>query len=173
MHIIALILSTVVGLFFIINRLGRGASEIADAAETLSNLPRRNRHRRAVNRRGLALVETPAEAATVLMLSDAHMSEDRRLSDEERARIERELVVHMQLDKDDADGLIRQMEMVHHDVVLPESALFPMVDILLGAIGKDDARRLSGMMHAVAETHGRTHEQQDFIRRYRERMGIG
>jgi hypothetical protein len=109
----------------------------------------------------------------VLMLSISRMSEDRRLSSQERARIERQLVLHMQMDADDADGLTRQMEMVHDDVTLPEATLFPMVDILLPAIDKDDARRLADMMNAVAEVHGKTNEQAEFVRRYRERMGLG
>lgn len=173
MHIIVLIIGTALGVMFWLNRMGRGASEVIDVAENLANMPRRNRHKRAVNRRGLALVETPVEAATVLMLSISRMSEDRRLSSQERARIERQLVLHMQMEADDADGMTRQMEMVHDDVTLPEATLFPMVDILLPAIGKDDARRLADMMNAVAEVHGKTNEQAEFVRRYRERMGLG
>lgn len=172
MHILALIIGTVIGALFWFNRLSRGARNVADAAQTLSNMPRRNRHRRAVNRRGLSLIEAPVEAATILMLSISRMSEDRRLSSDERRRIERQLVLHMEMEADDADGLIRQMELVHDDIVLPESALFPMVDILLPAIKKEDARRLADMMNAVAEVHGKTHEQAEFVRRYRDRMGL-
>lgn len=172
MHILGLIIGTAIGLIFFLTRLGRGASTVIDAAQTLSNMPRRNRHRRAVNRRGLSLIKSPVEAATVLMLSISRMGEDRRLSSQERARIERQLVLHMQMDPDDADGITRQMEMVHDDVTLPEATLFPMVDILLPAITKDDARRLADMMNAVAEVHGKTHEQAEFVRRYRARMGL-
>lgn len=173
MHIIILIASTALGVMFWLSRMGRGASDVVDAAETLANMPRRHRHRRAVNRRGLALVQNPIEAATVLMLSISRMSDDRRLSSLERERIERQLVVHMQMDADDADGIIRQMELVHDDVTLPEATLFPMVDILLPDVSKDDARRLASMMNAVAEVHGKTQEQAEFVRRYRERMGLG
>lgn len=173
MHILVLIIGTALGVLFWLSRMGRGAGDVVDAAQTLSNMPRRNRHRRAVNRRGLSLVDTPVEAATILMLATARMSEDRRLSSRERARIERQLVLHMQMEADDADGLTRQMEMVHDEVTLPEAVLFPMVDILLPAIEKDDARRLADMMNAVAEVHGKTQEQAEFVRRYRERMGLG
>lgn len=173
MHILVLIIGTALGVMFWLSRMGRGAGDIIDAAETLANMPRRNRHRRAVNRRGLSLIESPVEAATVLMLSISRMGEDRRLSSKERARVERQLVLHMDMEADDADGLTRQMEMVHDDITLPEATLFPMVDLLLPAIGKDDARRLADMMNAVAEVHGKTHEQAEFVRRYRERMGLG
>lgn len=173
MHILLLIIGTAIGALFWLNRLSRGAGFLMGAAENLANRPRRNRHRAAVNRRGLALIETPVEAATILMLSISRMGTDRRLSSQERARIERQLVLHMQLDAQDADGLTRQMEMVHDDITLPEATLFPMVDILLPAVSKDDARRLADMMNAVAEVHGKTHEQAEFVRRYRNRMGLG
>ena len=172
MHILALLISAVVAGLLFMNRIGRGPNEVADAAQTIANIPRRNRHRRAVNRRGLALVETPTEAATVLMLSIARMGEERRLSKPEREMIERHLVRNMRLDRDDADGTVRQMELVHDDVVLPETALFPMVDILLDTIDKGDARRLVDMMYGVADVHGRTQEQVEFVRRYRERMNL-
>lgn len=173
MHILALIIGTAVGLIFWLTRISRGASEVADAATTLANLPRRNRHRKAVNRRGLNLVETPVEAATILMLSISRMSTDRRLSESEREMIERQLVRNMHMDRDNAEGLTLQMEMVQSEVTLPESSLFPMVDILLPEIDKTDARRLADMMNAVAEVAGKTPEQAEFVRRYRERMGIG
>ena len=172
MHILALIIGTAVGLVYWLTRASRGASEVADAAQTIANIPRRRRHMKAVNTRGLGLVRTPVEAATVLMLSISRMSEDRRLSDRERRMIERQLVSEMAMEQDDADGLVLQMELIHEDVKLPETALFPMVDILLDSIDKADARRLAGMLNAVAEVHGKTHEQMEFIRRYRERMGL-
>ena len=172
MHILLLILGAVGTILFYLSRISSGAKDVADAAQTISNIPRRRRHAKAVNTRGLALVHTPIEAATVLMLSISRMSDDRRLSDRERKMIERQLVSEMAMEPDDADGMVLQMELVHEDVTLPESALFPMVDILLPTIDKADARRLAGMMNAVAEVHGKTHEQLEFIRRYRERMGL-
>lgn len=172
MHVLLLLLGGAATIFFYLSRISRGAQDVADAAQTISNIPRRRRHAKAVNTRGLALVQSPVEAATVLMLSISRMSDDRRLSDRERAMIERQLVSQMAMESEDADGMVLQMELVHEDVTLPETALFPMVDILLNSIDKADARRLAGMMNAVAEVHGKTHEQLDFIRRYRNRMGL-
>lgn len=172
MHILAGLIITAATIFWWISRASRGAGDVIDAAETVANLPRRYRHRKAVNKRGLKLVETPVEAATVLMLAISRMSDDRRLSETERAQIERELTDHMALEPDDADGLTRQMEMVHHDVTLPETTLFPMVDILKASIDREDARQLARMLGRVADTDGRTSEQTEFIRRYQERMGL-
>lgn len=173
MHILLLVLGGLATAAFWIYRIGRVAPDVVDAAQTVANMPRRRRHAKAVNRRGLDLVETPVEAATVLMLSISRMSDDRRLSPTERAAIEGLLVSEMRLEADEADGLVLQMEMVHAEVTLPESALFPMVDILKDSIERDDARRLRGMLETVSEVDGQTQEQREFIRRYAERMGIG
>lgn len=172
MHILLGLLTLVGTIVFLLARLSRNASDIADGAQTLSNLPRRMRHAKAVNRRGLALIETPLEAAIVLMIAVTRMSEDRRFSTAEHEAIEIELVSHMQLDQDDADGLIRQIEIVQSETTLPENTLFPMVDILRDHIDRDDANRLASMMERVATVEGPTAEQREFIRRYRDRMGL-
>ena len=172
MHVLLLILGALGGAAFWIYRISQAAPHVADAAQTLSNIPRRRRHARAVNRRGMDLVETPLEAATVLLLVVSRMSEDRRLSSEEHAEIEDLLVREMAMERDDADGLIRQMDIAQSELTLPESALFPMVEILQGTIERRDARRLSAMMESVAAVHGQTPEQAEFIRRYGERMNL-
>ena len=172
MHILLLLLGAVGTAAFWLYRASRAAPDVIDAAQTVANLPRRRRHARAVNRRGLALVETPVEAATVLMLAVSRMGADRRLSEAERAQVERLLVEEMRLHPDDADGVVRQMDIAASDVTLPESTLFPMVDILREHIDREDAQRLAGMMERVAGVDGETAEQREFIRRYRERMNL-
>lgn len=172
MHILGGIIISAITIFWWISRASRGAGDEIDTAENLANLPRRYRHRKAVNRKGLALVDGPIEAATILMLSISRMGADRRLSDNERRAIERELSTHMALEADQADGLIRQMEIVQSEVTLPESALFPMVDILKSDINRDEARQLARMLNRMAEVDGRTPEQTEFIRRFQERMGL-
>ena len=173
MHILLLVLGGLATAAIWIYRAGRVAPDVIDAAQTVANMPRRRRHAKAVNRRGLALVETPVEAATVLMLSVARMADDRRLSPAERERIESLLVSEMRLEPEDADGMVLQMEIVQDDVTLPETALFPMTDILRDTVERDDARRLLGMMEAVARVTGPNPEQTEFLRRYAERMGLG
>ncbi|MGB3455221.1 MAG: TerB family tellurite resistance protein [Litorimonas sp.] len=172
MHIILGILTAVGAVIFFLARLSRNAGDIADGAQTLSNLPRRLRHAKAVNRSGLDLVETPLEAATVLMIAVTRMSEDRRFSDAERRAVEDELVTQMHLHRDDADGLVRQTDILQSEITLPENTLFPMVDILRDHIDRTDAQRLAKMMDRVAQVEGPTQEQTVFIHRYRERMGL-
>lgn len=172
MHILLGMLTLLGGVIFFLARLSRNASDIADGAQTLSNLPRRMRHAKAVNRNGLDLIETPLEAAIVLMIAITRMADDRRLSNSERAAVERELVTRMQLNQDQADGLIRQIDVLQSEVTLPENTLFPMVDILRDNIDIDDARGLAGMMERISTVEGPSAEQREFIRRYRDRMGL-
>ena len=172
MHVLLLILGAIGTISFYLWRASQAAPHVIDAAQTVANLPRRRRHAKAVNRKGLDLVETPVEAATVLMLSISRMGDDRRLSPAEREMIEGLLVSRMQMEPDDADGLVLQMEMVQDAVTLPETALFPMTDILRAEIDRKDARGLAEMMEAVAQVDGETAEQREFIRRYRERLNL-
>ena len=172
MHILLLILGGIATAAIWIYRAGRVAPDVVDAAQTVANLPRRRRHARAVNRRGMDLVETPVEAATVLMLAVSRMGEDRRLVDAERNEIERLLVEEMQLHEQDADGMVLQMDIALSDLTLPESALFPMVDLLRDHVGRDDAARLATMLERVAAVQGTSPGQRELIRRYRERMGL-
>jgi len=79
----------------------------------------------------------------------------------------------MQLSKDVADGLYRQMHSLTYEITLPESALFPMVDILKNKIDRDEAKDLALMMESVARLKATANnEQSEFIRRFRERMGL-
>ena len=172
MHILAGLIITAATIIWWISRASRGAGDVIDVAETVANLPRRMRHRKAVNQSGLSLVRTPLEAATILMIAITRMADDRRLSDIERRQVAAELTGHMALEPDVADGVILQMEMIHTDVTLPESTLFPMVDILKDGIDRNDARALALMLGRVAGVTGPTAEQQNFIRRYQERMGL-
>jgi len=172
MHIIG-ILITIATLIFWISRAAKGAGDIADAANTMANLPRRRRFSKKYNKSGYDLVETPVEAATVMMISAARMSHEKRVTGPAELEIIKQLRENMQLSSDDADGLYRQMHSLTYDITLPESALFPMVNILKSEIERDEAEGLALMMEAVARLNATANnEQSEFIRRFRERMGL-
>ncbi len=173
MHIIGIITS-ICFLIFWLSRAVRGAGDIADTANNIANIPRKRRFQKAANKSGFDLVESPIEAATVLMIATARMSDERRITDKSEAEIITQLCDNMQLEKDDADGLYRQMHSLTYDVVLPENALFPMLKILQSEIDRKDAESLAQMMEAVgASVHNINTEQKEFIRRFRERMNLG
>jgi len=64
MHIILAIAGAIAGILFWMSRVSRSASDIADAANTIANIPRRRRFSKKFNKSGYDLVETPIEAAT-------------------------------------------------------------------------------------------------------------
>jgi len=173
MHIILAIAGAIAGILFWMSRVSRSATEIADAANTLANLPRRRRFSKKFNKSGYDLVESPIEAATILMIAAARMSHEKRVTKPAEIEIIKQLTQNMQLSEDDADGLYRQMHSLTYDITLPESALFPMADILKRDIDRNEAKDLSLMMESVARLDTTANdEQSEFIRRFRERMGL-
>jgi len=181
MHIILGILGTVAAILFAVSRfssnakaLGKGANDIVDAAQTLSNLPRKMRYRRKAGKEGLDLVETPVEAATVLMVAIARMDGMGRVSDTQTRKIEDQLVNNMQLNREDASDYVVQFRSLTSHLKQPDSALYPMVDLLRKSIDRDEAQQLSLMVQIVGETDGNLNsDQENLIRRFDERMGIG
>ena len=172
MHIIGILTTIAIAVFWI-SRAIRGSRDIADAARSFKNRPRQDKFRKLHGKSGYDLVETPVEAATVLMIATARMDALRGVSEAEIAAITLQLETYMQLNTDTADGMYRQMYNVTQDVTLPETALFPMVDILKTSIEREDAQQLAQMMDRVAncETPA-TAEQKEFIRRFKERMNL-
>lgn len=139
------------------------------AAIKAKNLPRQRRFKKAHNKNGFDLMETPVEAATTLMIMIARAGESRRIDDAERTTIEALLVTNMQLSEDDADGMVRQMDSLTHNIVLPESAITPMTKILRESIGRKDAGDLADMLLQVASAETPPDiDQKAFLRSFRE-----
>jgi len=173
MHIILAIAGAIAGILFWMSRVSRSANEIADAANTIANIPRQRRFSKKYNKSGYDLIETPVEAASVMMIATARMSHEKHVTKPAEIEIIKQLTENMQLSEDDADGLYRQMHSLTYDITLPESALFPMVTILKNEIDRNEAEGLALMMESVARLDGNAnHEQSEFIRRFRERMGL-
>eukprot|EP00919_Chromeraceae_sp_WS-2016_P081948 GHVR01193442.1.p1 GENE.GHVR01193442.1~~GHVR01193442.1.p1 ORF type:complete len:175 (+),score=10.23 GHVR01193442.1:164-688(+) len=172
MHILGILTTIAIAIFWI-SRAARGSRDIVDVASSLANLPRKRKFQKLHGKSGYALVETPIEAATVLMIAVARVDSLRGVSEAEIAAITLQLEQNMQLGTEAADGIYRQMYNLTHEIILPETALFPMVDILKNSIDRDDALQLARMMERVAtcETIATT-EQMEFIRRFKERMNL-
>lgn len=176
MHILAIILGLLAAGFWWALRLSAQRKNIGDAANMArgaviqaKNLPRQRRFKKAHNKSGFDLVETPVEAAAVLMIMIARAGDSRRIDDAERNIIEAQLTTNMQLSADDADGIIRQMDSLTHHIVLPESSITPMTKILRQFISRDDASDLADMLAQVAAASDAPDiNQKDFLRRFRE-----
>ena len=176
MHILVIILGILGTAFWWAMRLGANRKNISDAAHMArgaaiqaKNMPRKRRFKKAHNKNGFDLVETSVEAATVLMIMIARTGESRRIDEAERATIEALLVTNMQMSEDEADGTVRQMDSLTHDIVLPESAITPMTKVLREFIGRDEARDLADMLMQVASADTPPDiNQTEFLRRFRE-----
>jgi hypothetical protein len=172
MHIIGLITTIAIAVYWI-SRALRSTGDIADSVTRIANAPRKRKFQKAFGKTGYDLVETPIEAATVLMIATAKMDTLRGVSQAEIAAITLELENHMQMSPEDSDGIYTQMYNLTESITLPESALFPMIDILKNDIERDDATQLAAMMERVASCETiATAEQLEFIRRFKERMGL-
>ena len=129
MHLIGILTTIAIAIFWI-SRAVRGSRDIADAARRFKNRPRQDNFRKRQGKSGYSLVETPVEAATVLMISTAKLDTLGGVSEAEIAAITLQLENYMQLNTDTADRLYQQMYNLTQSSTLPEKALFPMVDIL-------------------------------------------
>ncbi len=149
--------------------IGDAANMVHGAAIQVKNMPRQRKFRKAYNKRGLDLIETPREAATVLMIMIARAGDSRRIDDSARLVIEAQLSANMDLSNDEADGLIRQMDSLTHDIVLPETSITPMSKVLRDFVSKDNARDLANMLVQVSSAdNAPTVNQKEFIRNFRE-----
>ncbi len=174
MHIIISALIAIATLVYWLGRASKGAREIADTAQEISNLPRKMRYRKKAGKQGLALVENPLEAAAVLMISIARMDDVGRVSEAQAKAIATQLTAHMQLPSDEAADMVVQMRSLSQYLTQAESALFPMVDLLRVKISKAESMELSAMLQDIAVTETPINQDQiNFIRRFEERMGIG
>jgi len=180
MHILAIILGVLGTAFWWAFRLSANRKNIGDAAHMArgaalkaKNLPRQRRFKKAHNKSGFDLFETPIEAATTLMIMIARSGQSRRIDDAERATIEALLVTNMHLSQDDADGTVRQIDSLTHDIVLPESAIMPMTKILLQSIDRKDASDLADMLLQVASAEEPPDgNQKEFLRSFREKFDL-
>ena len=176
MHILIIFLGILGTAFWWALRLSAHRKNIGDAANMArgaviqaKNLPRQRRFRKAHNKGGFDLVETPTEAATVLMIMIARAGESRRIDETERDAMEALLTTNMHLSADDADGTIRQMDSLTHDIVLPESSLTPMTKVLRAFISREDASDLADMLLQVASADSAPDvNQKAFLRSFRE-----
>lgn len=177
MHIIGLIIAIATAIYWV-SKAARGAKDIADVASTFRNMPRRSRFKNRASKRGIELIDDPMDAATILMVSVARLSDysqenDGLLSDAAQARIISTLVKYMRISKREADELLTQMRWTTKNFVQPDSALVPMTNILAASINHADAEDLSDMLRKVSHADNAANtEQKSFINRFRDRIGL-
>jgi len=174
MHIIIGGLIAVASLIYWLGMASRGAREISSLAHDVKNMPRRRKFQKQASQTALDVIDDPVDAAAILMIAIARSDIDSRVSDIEDGVICRLLENEMQLPKDHAADLLLQLKAMTSQIVLQDTLLFRMIDVLRGKISTDDALGLAKMLETVAVCDGEASlDQSELIRRFKERMGIG
>ena len=177
MHIIGLIIAVASAIWWI-SRAARGAQDVANMAQGLANMPRRNRFRNKAAKRGIDLIDDPREAATILMVCVARLSKYAQqnagaVSDASLQKIAGVLQSYMKISGREADELVTQMRWSAQDLVQPETALLPMSNILRDSVNHAEAEDLSDMLREISHADGNaTPAQKAFIEKFRQRTGL-
>ena len=177
MHILGLIIAVATAIWWI-SRAARGARDVADMAQGLANMPRRNRFRKQAGKRGIDLIDAPQEAATILMVCVARLSSyglksGGQISDIAANKIITVLQSYMKISAREADELLTHMRWAAQELVQPESALVPMTNLLRDGINHAEAEDLSDMLRKISHADGNANDaQRAFIEKFRERTGI-
>ncbi len=177
MHLLGIIIAVATAIFWV-SRAARGAKDVADVAKTLRNMPRRMRFKNKAGKRGLDLIDNPREAATILMVSIAKLSDysaahDGLISGASTGRIIDILKTYMKISAVEADELLTQMRWNVKDLAQADTALAPMTNVLSGTIRRAEADDLSDMLQKISHADGKPNpEQRAFIARVRERLGL-
>lgn len=177
MHFIGLIIAVATAIFWV-GRAARSAKDIADVASSFRNMPRRNRFKNRASKRDVELIDDPIDAATVLMvcvarLSDHAQAHDGLLSEAAQSRILSVLAKYMELSQREADELLTQMLWTTKNFVQADTALVPMTNILAKGINHADAEDLSDMLRKISHADNAPNiEQKNFIERFRDRIGL-
>ena len=178
MHILGIIIAVATAIFWV-SRAARGVNEMANAANTLRNMPRRMRFKNKAAKRGIDLIDNPMESATVLMVSVAKLSNyaiehDGLISGASTSRIIATLKSYMKISAVEADELLTQMRWAVKGLAQPDTALAPMTSVLSKAISRAEADDLSDMLRKISHADGEPNNaQRVFIERVRERLGVG
>lgn len=174
MHIILGILGVLAAVGFWAYRVdmaARGARELADLAGTAANLPRKMRFQHKARRKGLAVVDDPREAATILMLGLARVAGE--VSVEQKLAIRQQAATHFDMDEAGADELVARASWAMSDLANPEDAIPRMIDLIAERVDLSERDSLMAMLKAVALTEGEANaDQAMFIAKCRSRLGL-
>ena len=174
MHYLIGTLIAFASLIYWMGQASKGAREISSMATGIKNMPRRRKFQKAASKTALELIDDPVEAATIVMIAVSRSDGDKRVSFYEADVIKHLLETHMELRASHAEDILIQMKAVTSQIVLQDTLLMAMIDVLRGSIEADEAAGLADMMSEVAKADGpMSQDQSELIRRFKERMGIG
>lgn len=156
-----------------IKALQQVAKDGRKVAETVANLPRKMRFKNKSGKGGLAVVDDPREAATILMLEIAQARGT--LTERQEAVIRGEVMHHFEFTEADANALIGQAGWLSRNGGASHVVMSKMTDFVRqspGMTGKELVD-LDGMLVAISEAEGDpTDSQLDLLTIYRDKTGL-
>ena len=156
-----------------IKALQEVAKDGRKVAETVANLPRKMRFKNKSGKGGLAVVDDPREAATILMLEIAQARGT--LTERQEAVIRGEVMHHFEFTEADANSLIGQAGWLSRNGGASHVVMSKMTDFVRqspGMTGKELVD-LDGMLVTVSEAEGDpTDSQLDLLTIYRDKTGL-
>jgi uncharacterized tellurite resistance protein B-like protein len=156
MHILALIVSVLGGILFVIWRMQQAANatrDIAEAAGEVRGFFRRWQWWRKANANPMDLVEDPKEAAAAMLVAVAQA--DGPLSEKERAAILAQMREEFGIGDSVAEELLARGRWLAKDSVDPANVFRRLTPLILKSLAPPERRSLVGMLHAVAAVDGR------------------
>lgn len=142
-------------------------------AETVGNLPRKMRFKNKTKKVGLAAVDDPREAATILMLEIAQARGT--LTEKQEAAVRGEVMHHFEFDESDATVLITQAGWLSRNGGASHVVMSKMTDFVRQSPGMTNKELvdLDGMLVTISEAEGDpTENQLELLTIYREKTGL-
>lgn len=176
MHILAILLGLIGFIavwYWRLKVLREVAKDGRKIAETVGNLPRKMRFKQKTGQTGLAAVDDPREAATILMLEIAQARGT--LTEKQEASVRGEVMHHFEFNEDDANALITQAGWLSRNGGASHVVMSKMTDFVRKSPGMTNKELvdLDGMLVTVSEAEGDpTESQLDLLTIYREKTGL-
>ncbi len=174
MHILLALLGAlgaIAALIWRLRMMGEAAREVADAAETVANMPRRMRFQSRAKNGGMHAVDDPREAAAVLMALFGRV--DGELSTAAKTAIAEHAAQRFELSEEDADALATQAAWLTRDAANADAVVDRMVALLQRTVTETELIELEDMLKAVGRVTGEpTAEQSALLERYRRKAQL-
>ena len=156
-----------------IKALQQVAKDGRKVAETVANFPRKMRFKNKSGKGGLAVVDDPREAATILMLEIAQARGT--MTERQEATIRGEVMHHFEFNEEDANSLISQAGWLSRNGGASHVVMSKMTDFVRSSPGMSGKELvdLDGMLVAVSEAVGDpTDSQLELLTIYRDKTGL-
>jgi uncharacterized tellurite resistance protein B-like protein len=149
----------------------RAARDIGEAAQELSNLPRKMRFRSKTGKAGVQLIHDPREAAALLMLSVARAGGE--VTKGQKDAIINQITGRLELSMDQAEELLTHVSWLSKDLPDASSAVARMGKLVLRTVSHKELIELEDMLMNIAHVEGEPNAaQKQLLNEFAQRVEI-